>query len=260
MLECAQRLARDPRLRTDAAVLRTHYGALTAAVNAYRLCDPRTAWDVRQQAPRPSSPLKRKATADDDSAASGVGVSVVDLSQMQADAVMARGQLRLLDHGAKVSDVALLSAGDLVTLLCQHGLFSTAADVALACKVSLTVVVDSLARRCVQLQRDPTAPYAVAVCVPCPLSVSHAVLSLGRFVAEDEPCGVLGPAAAAWELLQRLLTDLDGAALNYDLHAAVARALLPLSEARLPPWFAESFKVLLLLVLYSFADHVCADP
>ena len=186
MLECAQRLARDPRLRSDPAVLRTQYSALTAAINAYKLCDARTAWDLRQQgAARPSSPLKRKAASREGDAGLGETVGVVDLPQMQADCVLARGQLRLLDHGSKPGDVTLLSPSDLIAALCQQGLFSTAADVALSHKVGLTTVVDSLARRCVLLQRDPTAPCAhfLFVSHACPailLIVYCALIGLWR--------------------------------------------------------------------------------
>uniref|UniRef100_A0A6Q2YMV0 Nucleoporin 160 n=1 Tax=Esox lucius TaxID=8010 RepID=A0A6Q2YMV0_ESOLU len=154
MFEYGMRLGREVRTQLG---LQRQVNCYLASLNCLRLIRPDYAWivHVNWEIKIPICLPGSEMTHDGELAAGPVSgqVDILELKDLQKEYILARSRLSLAQHHPPSAAIAgSASAGEMVSLLVQMGLFDCAVSLCQTFKLSLTPVFEGLAFKCIKLQ------------------------------------------------------------------------------------------------------------
>ncbi|KAJ3596705.1 hypothetical protein NHX12_003109, partial [Muraenolepis orangiensis] len=154
MFEYGMRLGREVRTQRG---LQKQVNCYLAALNCLRLIRPQYAWIVQPSSgpvcERPGASPKR--TYDGEPAEGPVKrqVDILELKDLEKEFTLAHSRLTLARHHPPSAPIAgSSSAGEMVSLLVQAGLFDCALSLCQTFSLPLTAVFEGLAFKCIKLQ------------------------------------------------------------------------------------------------------------
>ncbi|KAG9333464.1 hypothetical protein JZ751_011533 [Albula glossodonta] len=245
MFEYGMRLGREVRTRQG---LQKQVNCYLAAMNCLRLIRPDYAWIVQPVSgrvyERPGTSPKRNY--DGESAAAPVNrqIEILELKDLEKEYILARNRLILAQHDpSSAGNTGSASAGEMVTLLVQAGLFDAALSLCKTFRLPLTPVFEGLTFKCIQLQYGGEASQNEAWNWLAANQLAT-VITTKETSATDE----------AWHLLASYLERHPSQ--NAQHHRCVINMLLS-HGVPLPDWLVNSYKVVdtaALLRLYLSYD------
>ncbi|KAL0968663.1 hypothetical protein UPYG_G00269910 [Umbra pygmaea] len=154
MFEYGMRLGREVRTQLG---LQKQVNCYLASLNCLQLIRPDYAWIVQPSSgavyERPGASPKRNYDGEFAAGPVSSQVDILELKDLQKEYRLARSRLTLAQHHPPSAAVAgSASAGEMVSLLVQTGLFDCALSLCQTFNLSLTPVFEGLAFKCIKLQ------------------------------------------------------------------------------------------------------------
>lgn len=230
MYELGMRVSRENRTPSG---LQQQVNCFLSALNCLRLIRPEYAWIV-QPAPgatyeRAGASPKRNSDGEFSSQPVKRQVDILELRDLEREFILSSSRLSLSQlHPSQAAIAGGASAGEMVSLLVQSGLFDSALSVCQAFSLSLSPVFEGLTFKCIKLQRGGEEPQSDAWSWLAANQLS-AVVNTKESSAADE----------AWRLLSSYLLRYPCS--NGRHHRCVINKLLS-HGVPLPDWLIKSYK------------------
>ncbi|XP_029379630.1 nuclear pore complex protein Nup160 isoform X2 [Echeneis naucrates] len=232
MFELAMRLGREVRTRVG---LQKQVNCFLAALNCLRLIRPEYAWIVQPATgatyERPGASPKRNSDGEFSSEPVKRQVEILELKDLEKEYFLSRSRLTLAQHHPPSAAIAgSVSAEEMVSLLVQSGLFDSALSLCQTFSLSLNLVFEGLAFKCIRLQFGGEESQNEAWSWLADNQLSS-VVNTKESSATDE----------AWRLLALYLDRFPAA--NGEHHRCVIHKLLS-HGIPLPDWLVKSYKAM----------------
>ncbi|XP_034004187.1 nuclear pore complex protein Nup160 [Trematomus bernacchii] len=230
MYELGMRVSRENRTPSG---LQQQVNCFLSALNCLRLIRPEYAWIV-QPAPgatyeRAGASPKRNSDGEFSSQPVKRQVDILELRDLEREFILSSSRLSLSQlHPSQAAIAGGASAGEMVSLLVQSGLFDSALSVCQAFSLSLSPVFEGLTFKCIKLQGGGEEPQSDAWSWLAANQLS-AVVNTKESSAADE----------AWRLLSSYLLRYPCS--NGRHHRCVINKLLS-HGVPLPDWLIKSYK------------------
>ncbi|XP_034062787.1 nuclear pore complex protein Nup160 [Gymnodraco acuticeps] len=230
MYELGMRVSRENRTPSG---LQQQVNCFLSALNCLRLIRPEYAWIV-QPAPgatyeRAGASPKRNSDGEFSSQPVKRQVDILELRDLEREFILSSSRLSLSQlHPGQAAIAGGASAGEMVSLLVQSGLFDSALSVCQAFSLSLSPVFEGLTFKCIKLQGGGEEPQSDAWSWLAANQLS-AVVNTKESSAADE----------AWRLLSSYLLRYPCS--NGRHHRCVINKLLS-HGVPLPDWLIKSYK------------------
>lgn len=237
MYEQAMRFALE---YDTATAIQSRYECLLSCLNALQLVDEKYAWiakpviNPKRQCIENSEcrPIMNMNDVDEtitmnniDQQKSGQQIMVLEIKDIEQELLLTDAVLCLAKHRQELTSILNADADQLIAVLTNTGLYTSAIKLALRLNKSIVTVLESLTSACVRAADE---------------SLNDAWAWLQENDLADLP-HKNNAIDMAWQLLERLIDDHEQLNSPTILHKAVTNKILSLGEF-LPTWLLQSYK------------------